>query len=216
MRWLETQNITGYAERSFACDTPLATDVGSESLVRGNGMAEAKKLLAQSGYDGTPIVIMAPGDVVTLKAQPIVAAQLLREVGFKVDVQAMDWQTLVSRRVSQKPQTEGGWNLFFTNQVTADVMNPIVNVMISGRGKNGGWFGWPDDPKMEALRDAFARSLSPDEQKKIAADIQKEVYDQVTYIPLGQYRIVNAWRKSLSGVLDGPATPVFWNIDKSE
>jgi len=179
-------------------------------------MAEAKKLLAQSGYDGTPIVIMAPGDVVTLKAQPIVAAQLLREVGFKVDVQAMDWQTLVSRRVSQKPQTEGGWNLFFTNQVTADVMNPIVNVMISGRGKNGGWFGWPDDPKMEALRDAFARSLSPDEQKKIAADIQKEVYDQVTYIPLGQYRIVNAWRKSLSGVLDGPATPVFWNIDKSE
>jgi peptide/nickel transport system substrate-binding protein len=200
----------------FVCDTPLATDVGSESLVRGNGKAEAKKLLAESGYDGTPIVIMAPGDVVTLKAQPIIAAQLLRGVGFKVDVQATDWQTLVSRRVSQKPQTEGGWNMFFTNQVSADVMNPIVNVMISGRGRNGGWFGWPDDPQMEALRDAFARSLSPDEQKKIAADIQKEVYDQVTYIPLGQYRIVNAWRKSLSGVLDGPATPVFWNIDKSE
>ena len=40
--------------------------------------------LAESGYDGTPIVIMAPGDVVTLKAQPIVGAQLLREAGFKV------------------------------------------------------------------------------------------------------------------------------------
>jgi hypothetical protein len=25
-----------------------------------------------------------------------------------------------------------------------------------------------------------------------------------------------AWRKSLSGVLDGPATPVFGNVDKSE
>src|ERR1700682_3993735 len=59
----------------FICDTPLATDVGSESLVKGNGMAEAKKLLAESGYDGTPVVIMAPGDVVTLKAQPVVAAQ---------------------------------------------------------------------------------------------------------------------------------------------
>ena len=32
----------------FICDTPLATDVGSESLVKGNGMAEAKKLLAES------------------------------------------------------------------------------------------------------------------------------------------------------------------------
>ncbi|WP_040771595.1 ABC transporter substrate-binding protein, partial [Rhodopseudomonas sp. B29] len=30
----------------FGCDTPLAHDVGSESLVKGNGMAEAKKLLA--------------------------------------------------------------------------------------------------------------------------------------------------------------------------
>jgi peptide/nickel transport system substrate-binding protein len=200
----------------FICDTPLATDVGSESLVKGNGMAEAKKLLAESGYDGTPVALMAPGDVVALKAQPIVAAQLLREAGFKVDVQATDWQTVVSRRASQKPPKEGGWNMFFTNWVSADAVNPIVNVSISGKGKNGGWFGWPEDSKMEAMRDAFARSSSPEEQKKIATDIQKEVYDQVIYIPLGQYRIVSAWRKSLSGVLDGPATPIFWNIDKSE
>ena len=141
----------------FVCGTPLATEDGSETLVKGNGMAEAKKLLAESGYDGTPVVVMAPGDVVTLKAQPIVAAQLLREAGFKVEVQATDWQTVVTRRASQKPPKEGGWNMFFTNWVGADVVNPIVNVSISGKGKKGGWFGWPDDPKMEALRDAFAR-----------------------------------------------------------
>jgi peptide/nickel transport system substrate-binding protein len=159
---------------------------------------------------------MAPGDVVTLKAQPIVSAQLLREAGFKVDVQAADWQTVVARRASQKPPKEGGWNMFFTNLTGADVVNRIANVQISGRGKNGGWFGWAEDAKIEQMKDAFARSSSPEEQKKIAADIQKEVYDQVIYIPLGQYRVANAWRKSLSGVLDGPATPVFWNIDKSE
>ena len=200
----------------FVCGAPLASDVGSETLVKGNGMAEAKKLLAQSGYDGTPVVIMAPGDVVTLKAQPIVAAQLLREAGFKVDVQATDWQTVVSRRVSQKPAKEGGWSMFFTNFTSADLVNPIGNLLINGRGKSGGWFGWPDDPRLEELRDAFARSSSPGEQRKLAAEIQKEVYDQVIYIPLGQYRSVQSWRKSLSGVLDGPATPVFWNIDKSE
>lgn len=200
----------------FVCGTPLATDVGSESLVKGNGMAEAKKLLAESGYDGTPVVLMAPGDVVTLKAQPIVAAQLLRDAGFKVDVQATDWQTVVTRRASQKPPKEGGWNIFFTNWVGADVVNPVANVSVGGRGKNGGWFGWAEDAKIEAMRDAFARSTSPEEQKKIAADIQKENYDQVIYIPLGQYVIPSAWRKSLTGVLDGPATPIFWNIDKSE
>jgi peptide/nickel transport system substrate-binding protein len=200
----------------FGCGTPLASDVGSESLIKGNGMAEAKKLLAESGYDGTPVVVMAPGDVVTLKAQPIVFAQLLREAGFKVDVQATDWQTVVTRRASQKPPKEGGWNMFFTNWAGPDVLNPVANLSISGKGKAGGWFGWPEDAKMEEMRDKFARSTSPEEQKKLAAEIQAHAYQQVTYIPLGQYVAPSVWRKSLTGVLDGPATPVFWNIEKKE
>lgn len=200
----------------FVCDTPLETDVGAESMIKGSGMAEAKKLLAESGYDGTPIAIMAPGDVTTLKAQPIVVAQQLREAGFKVDLQATDWQTVVTRRASQKPIKEGGWNMFFTNWVAADVSNPVANASVGGRGKNGGWFGWAEDAKVEELRDKFARSSSPDEQKKIAAELQKHAYEQVIYIPLGQYTIPSGWRKELTGIVDGPATPVFWNIDKKE
>jgi peptide/nickel transport system substrate-binding protein len=92
----------------------------------------------------------------------------------------------------------------------------VVNASVSGRGKNGGWFGWAEDAKIEELRDKFARASTPDEQKKFAADIQKQAYDQVIYIPLGQYLVPTGWRKSLTGVLDGPATPIFWNIDKSE
>jgi peptide/nickel transport system substrate-binding protein len=200
----------------FVCGTPLASDVGSEAVVKGTGMAEAKKLLAESGYDGMPIVLMAPGDVVTLKAQPIVAAQLLREAGFKVDVPATDWQTVVSRRTNQKSPKEGGWNLFFTNWAGADLMNPIVNFAIGGKGTKGGWFGWAEDAKIEQMKDAFVRAPSAEEQKKIAVDIQKEAYDQVIYMPLGQFTQPSAWRKSLTGVLDGPATPIFWNIDKAE
>jgi peptide/nickel transport system substrate-binding protein len=200
----------------FVCGTPLATEEGSETLTKGSGLAEAKKALAESGYDGTPIAIMAPGDVVTLKAQPIVVAQQLRDAGFKVDLQATDWQTVVARRASQKPPKEGGWNMFFTNWAGADVVNPIANFSIGGRGTKGGWFGWSENTKIEELKDKFARSSSADEQKKIAAEIQKEAYDQVTYIPLGQYLAPSAWRKSLTGVLDGPATPIFWNIDKKE
>src|SRR5271169_4586132 len=43
----EYYSICGAA---FVCGTPLATDVGAEPLVKGNGMAEAKRLLAESGY----------------------------------------------------------------------------------------------------------------------------------------------------------------------
>ncbi len=199
----------------FGCNTPLATDVGSETLTKGNGMEEAKKLLKESGYDGTPVVIMAPGDVGQLKAQPIVFAQFLRDAGFKVDVQATDWQTVVTRRASQKSPKEGGWNMFFTNWAGPDVLNPVASVSTSGKGKNGGWFGWPEDAKIEELRDKFARSTSPDEQKKLAEEIQKRVYDEVLYVPLGQFEQPSVWRKSLKGVLGGPATPVFWNIEKT-
>jgi peptide/nickel transport system substrate-binding protein len=123
---------------------------------------------------------------------------------------------VISRRTSQKPPKEGGWNMLFANFIVADVLNPASHELVSGRGRKGAWWGWPEDARIETLRDAFVRSSSPEEQKKIAADIQREVYDQVIYIPLGQWRRVGAWRKSLSGVLDGPATPVFWNIEKSE
>jgi peptide/nickel transport system substrate-binding protein len=122
---------------------------------------------------------------------------------------------VVSRRASQKPVGEGGWNMFFTFSVAPDVMNPIANFPMNGKGKNGAWFGWPNDPKIEQLKNRFVRASVPEEQKKIAAEIQQEAYDEVIYIPLGQFFSPSAWRKSLSGVLDGPATPIFWNIEKS-
>jgi peptide/nickel transport system substrate-binding protein len=121
---------------------------------------------------------------------------------------------VVTRRASQKPIKEGGWNMFFTNWVGADVSNPVANVSVGGRGTKGGWFGWAEDAKVEQLRDAFARAGTPEEQKKIAADLQKYAYEQVIYIPLGQYLAPSAWSTKLSGVIGGPATPVFWNIDK--
>jgi peptide/nickel transport system substrate-binding protein len=199
----------------FGCGTPLESDVGAETLVKGNGMEQAKKLLAESGYDGTPIVILAPGDAITLKAQPIITAQLLRTAGFKVDLQTTDWQTVVTRRAIQKPVKEGGWNMFFTNSVIADASNPISSTFAGGGGQKSP-FGWPTDAKLEQMRDAFARATNLEEQKKIAADIQQEVYEQVIYVPLGQWFAPSAWRKSLSGVLEGQAVPVFWNIDKTE
>jgi peptide/nickel transport system substrate-binding protein len=199
----------------FVCNTPLATEVGAGDLTKGGNIEAAKKALAESGYDGTPIVVLAASDVLMLKAQPIVVAQALREAGFKVDLQTMDWQTVVSRRANQKPVSEGGWNMFFTFSTAPDVMNPIASSMMGAKGKTS-WFGWPQDARLETLRDQFVRASSVAEQKSIAEEIQKEAYDQVIYIPLGQFLTPSAWRQSLSGVLEGPATPVWWNVDKSE
>jgi peptide/nickel transport system substrate-binding protein len=197
----------------FVCGTPLASAVGSETLTEGNGMDKAKALLAEAGYDGTPIVIMHPTDVGSLRTQPVVVAQAMRDAGFVVDLQAMDWQTLVGRRASQAPIAEGGWNLFITNWVGADVFNPLVNNMVNGKGSDGGWFGWPDVPKLEELRMSYATAGTLDEQKMLAEEIQKISYEEGVYAPIGQYFIPSAWSSELEGVLDGPV-PFFWNISK--
>lgn len=198
----------------FVCNTPLASDVGSETLTKGNGMDQAKALLAEAGYDGTPIVIMHPTDVGTLRTQPVVVAQAMRDAGFVVDLQAMDWQTLVGKRASQASIADGGWHMFMTNWVGADVFNPLVNNMVNGKGPEGGWFGWPDVPKLEELRMAYATSQSLDEQKALAEQIQKLAYEEGIYAPIGQYFVPTAWSNSLEGVLDAPA-PLFWNITKN-
>lgn len=199
----------------FGCASPLASEEGAGSLTSGGNVEEARKLLAEAHYDGTPVVIIAPTDVATLNPQPIVAAAALRKAGFNVDLQSMDWMGVVARRAVQKPPKDGGWNMFFTSWVGADILDPISHVTLSGKGKNGGWFGWPDDPEMERLRDLYVRS-APDRQKQVALDIQKHVYDYVTYIPLGEYVVPSAWSKKLSGIVHGPAVPVFWGMDKAE
>ncbi|MGP4688690.1 ABC transporter substrate-binding protein [Agrobacterium pusense] len=198
----------------FGCGTPLEALAGSESLTGAGDMESAKALLKEAAYDGTPVVILQPTDVVTVKAQPVVAAAALRAAGFNVELQPMDWQTLVTRRASQKPVAEGGWNMFFTNWIVPEIMTPLNNPMLNGRGARG-FFGWQTDEKLEALRAKYIAAATAEEQKAAAAELQAHAMDEVSYVPLGQYKNPSMWRNQLSGFLESPV-PVFWNIEKTE
>lgn len=198
----------------FGCGTPFEATTGSESLTGTGDIEGAKALLKEAGYDGTPVVILQPTDVTTTKAQPVVAANALRAVGFNVELQPMDWQTVVTRRASQKPIAEGGWNMFFTNWIVPEVMTPLNNPMLNGRGKNG-FFGWPTDEKLEQLRAKYIAAKTPEEQKAAAGELQAHAMDEVNYVPLGQYNVPSVWRNVATGFLQAPV-PVFWNIEKTE
>merc|ERR1712070_914231 len=128
----------------FGCGTPLGSEAGAESLKAGGDPARARQMLTEAGYDGTPVVIMQATDLGTVGTAPVVIAAALREAGFKVDLQAMDWQTLVSRRASQKPPAEGGWNIFTSFISGIESNTPLINPILPSTGDTG-WFGWAND-----------------------------------------------------------------------
>ena len=196
----------------FMCGSSLATDKGADIIMKSD-YALSKKLLKEAGYDGTPIVVMQSTDVDVLNNLGPTAAQHLRRGGFKVDLQAMDWQTLVARRAKKDKPADGGWNVFMTSWTGADILNPILAAGFNAGGAEKGWFGWPYDAKMEALRDQFAKETDPAKQKAIAEAIQVRAMEVVTHGHGGQWTKPAAWSTDFSNVIGGPF-PIFWNLTK--
>ena len=162
---------------------------------------------------GEPVVLMDPTDIPVLHNASLVTAQLLKKIGVNVQVQAMDWSTLTSRRAEKKPPAEGGWNLFHTYATGADVSSPIINNGIIGGCEEKAWFGWPCSAEIEKLRDTWARATDLAKQKEIAVELQRLLYEVVPYVNFGQWFFPTAYRKSLKGVIVSPV-PFFWNITK--
>jgi peptide/nickel transport system substrate-binding protein len=195
----------------FMCGTPLASDKGADIVMKSD-IPLAKKLLKEAGYDGKPIVLMHSTDVDSLSRLAPVAAQAMRKAGFNVDMQSMDWQTLVSRRAKREKPADGGWNVFMTAWVAADILNPIMAAGFNASCDKA-WFGWPCDDKMEELRNAFI-AADPKDQPKVAEQIQIRAMEVVTHAHAGQWYRPSAWRSDkIAGVVHGPA-PFFWNISK--
>jgi peptide/nickel transport system substrate-binding protein len=196
----------------FICGTPFATDKGFEDKLNSN-FAKSKEILKQEGYDGTPVVLLFATDTNTGRLTPIVKS-LLERGGFTVDMQAMDWQTVLSRRARKEPLNAGGWSGFMTAWVSADLLNPIVSSFVSGACDKAA-IGWPCDARLEELRDAFARTTDEGKRKELAEAIQVRVSEYPTHANLGQYNVPMARRTSISGNLESPA-PVFWNVRKKQ
>ncbi len=196
----------------FVCGSPNETMIGTEAL-RAVDRKKAKQMLRESGYRGEKIVLMQPTDIPLLSYASLVTAQMLRDLGMKVDVQAMDWSTLTSRRAEKKPPADGGWNLFHTWSTGAEAQSPIANIGVSGGGIERGWFGWPTDAKTEQLRDEYARAQTAEHKAKIIEALQARLFEVVPYVNYGQWFQPMAWRSNLSGVLISPV-PFFWNIEK--
>jgi peptide/nickel transport system substrate-binding protein len=195
----------------FPCGSPLESTKGWEDKVSGN-TAKAKEILQAAGYDGTPVVLMHQTDTAGHNNLATVAKPQLEAAGFKVDLQAMDWQTLVSRRTKKDPLDKGGWSAFFTSWGSTDVLNPVSAAFLNASCDKA-TFGWPCDEALEKLRDAYAKETDPAKQKAIAEQVQLRVLEYPTHVILGQFTTPTALRTNVDGLLHTPAL-ALWNVEK--
>jgi peptide/nickel transport system substrate-binding protein len=195
----------------FASASPLANKAGMAVLEGKRDMAKVKADLAAAGYNGERAVVMVATDLPALQALGLVGADMLKQAGINIDVQSTDWGTVIQRRTSKAPVDKGGWSVFFTSFFGIDQFTPATHLGLRGNGE-AGWFGWCNSPKLEQLRDAWFDAPDMAAQKVIAQQIQVQAFQDVPYLPTGEYYQRTVYRKTLSGVLKG--LPLMWNVKK--
>jgi peptide/nickel transport system substrate-binding protein len=196
----------------FVPSSPYYNEEGGEILKGPRNLDAAKRLLAQSGYSGQPITLMAAQDLPQQKAWGDVTVDLLSRLGANVDFVAADWGTVVARRAQKSPPGQGGWQMY-PNGLDGVSSSDPTNRLLRANGDIAP-AGWPNIPEVEAEIAAWYDAKSLDEEKAIARRLNKAALDHAIYAPLGSYLRYHAWRKNVTGISQGPV-PFLWGVSKT-
>jgi peptide/nickel transport system substrate-binding protein len=195
----------------FGAGTPLANDAGIDVLRGPRDYAAVQQALARAGYNGEKIVVLAPTDVQPIRALSLAGTDQLRRAGMNVDLQEMEFGAAIRRWFNQAASDKGGWNVLFTLlDRSVPNTNPFGNQWIRADGL-ASFAGWPTSPRIEALRAAWLDAGNIDEQRRICTELQLQLWQDVPYIPMGEYWQSTAYRKDLLDVLPG-CFAVFYGV----
>ena len=197
----------------WVCGSPNGTEIGSDAF-RKPDLDKARQLLKESSYDGRPVVLIGGSDIPAYQAMSMVTVDILKKVGFNVDLQLTDWGTAAARRTKKDPPAQGGWNIFHTSANGAQLASPLTSpsTITTCDGKN--FVGWPCDQVEEDMRLAYIRESDPAKQKALVEKMHARLWEFLPYIPLGQFKQPFLWRKNVTGVVKAN-TLVYWNIEKA-
>ncbi len=195
----------------FVPGTAMASTEGVEVTHGSTDYAKLKADLAAAGYKGEKVVLLGATTIPSIFAIAQVAADVLTKIGFNVDFQTLEWGTVVQRRASKEPIDKGGWNIFMTFLGGSGNISPASNSPLRGSGANA-WFGWPVDPEMEALRNAWFAAPDVDAQRKICARMQAQYFKMAPYVALGMYDMPTAFHTYLTDIREG--YPQFYGVKR--
>lgn len=195
----------------FACGGANQTEAGMD-WARKRDVAKAKELLAASGYDGAPIILIAPGDNQILKSVATVIEAELKEGGFNVDVQWSDFAAMMARRKNRGTPAEGGWNMFPMWSLTSELDGPIGNFYMNAACEEG-YVGWFCNKELVDLRNSWGEAPNVEVANKIVQQMQELSAETLPVLLLGKFTSPIAFSDTIKDFMDTPV-PVFWKVKK--
>jgi len=174
-------------------------DEGIELYNQAN-IEKAKELLQEAGYQGETVRLLNSRQYEFHNKIAQVAAEYLRMAGFNVQLDVVDWATLLQRRNTDPT----AWDVAITHYTFQPEPSTLPNFA-------AGFAGWWRDEKKEALFEDLNRTLDQDKRKEIVAALQREVYAQVPFYKIGDLTTLSAKSNRLEGVKPVATWPFFWN-----
>ena len=160
----------------YYCGTPLETNAGEE-YYNINDKDLARRLLAESGYADETLTLLNPTDLAVLTPTGIVIKAELEEIGMNIEMPALDWSTIVS-----KFSNVGEYHFFTDAGVHWGGGDPVSWPIRSGvPGRH------PVNEEGIELRTQYAQATDPALQRELLDKIQINMYEDVTWMFLGQF-----------------------------
>jgi peptide/nickel transport system substrate-binding protein len=203
---------------NFACGSAMGVEDGAEALMLGAPMAQrqarARELLKESGYDGRPVVLLHATNIHIMNQTMLVVAQNLRQIGMNVQLASTDWGAVVTRRSNQNAPDQGGWNVFYTYSGGNSAASPISLFAHAAIGRKG-WFGWPENPQIETMRNEWAAASTLEARRAVASRLNRTMIDYVHDIKTGQWVAPVAYRGDrLRNMVQVPEVIPWWNVER--
>lgn len=190
----------------FICGSPYATP--NPGLPTNHSIVAARSALAKTNYANEPIVVMVASDIEVPRVASTILASRLSQAGFKVDVQVMDWATLLQRRMQRT-----GWSIYGVHALGLDLQSLLTNTAVNGNCLEAPSAGYLCDRTLTPLFEKFAQSPGLALQRETAGQIQAVVTEQAIGATFGQFAQPAAFRTNISNVA-ASAIPLFWNLQK--
>ena len=158
--------------------------------------AKAKRLLAEAGYKGQPVILLTNKDYPSMYNAALVVQEQLKSIGMVAELKVVDWPTSV--QMSLKPDT--GWNLFFTGWGTQPALGSLATMSFLAP-PNPYYFpkDGKDDPDMLAAWNDMNNQVTDEGRKAAFSRMQGVILERVYALPYGSLTKVQGSRANVSG-----------------